>query len=246
MSVTLAQRLTNIHPCMMLTGHTIGRAYVHAQRILLALERGTAATSSTKTLLHMAWEELHSGSWEHVSVAWREAYTLATISSAIDSLEASECQQDTTAGDWNTRAEACLRSLDVSVIVGGPRMANVVHSFINILHMYMVAASGPAHQAQCRVYGANPAQPNSALEPLKGAGLPLCSGTCSLVLPCSQRLSTLEAVDAPGMLGFEHRFMNRSEPCLMNGVAESWPAMERCACHFNPNMLCPTLCPLFT
>lgn len=194
----------------------------------------------------MAWEELHSGAWEHVSVAWREAYTLATVSSAIESLQASVCKADTTACDWKAQTEACLRSLDVSLLVGGPRLADVVHSFISSLHTSMLAASGTgtAHQSSGPTSDTHPALQTSALEVLAVAGPPVCSRTCTPTVPCSRRLSTLEAVAAPDILGFEHRFMNRSEPCLMDGVAESWPAMDRCVCRVYISTLHLLHCPL--
>lgn len=179
----------------------------------------------------MAWEELHTGPWDQVPVAWREAYTLATISSALQSLQASVCHQDTIC-DWNKHASACLRNLDVAVLVGGPRMADVVHPFINSLQTSITPPSGASHHA---ILLSNDAQTpctslqNCTRESPNLVAPPLCSSTCSLSLPTSKRLQTLEAIAAPDMLGFEHQYMNRAQPCVMNGVAEAWPAMERCA-----------------
>lgn len=171
----------------------------------------------------MAWEELHSGPWAQVSVAWREAYTLATISSAVACLQHS-LSQDT------TQAEACLRSLDVAVLIGGPRMADVVHPFIKSLHTSLLSST--AHAAPVQAVPAtshNSLQATSPHSPQLATPL-FCSNTYSpLNLPVSQRLNTLESIDAPDMLCFEHQYMNRAQPCLMNGVAEAWPAKERCA-----------------
>lgn len=204
------------------SGEKIGRACIHAQRILDALEGSSLRTAigshtsldSTKTLLHMAWEELHSGSWEQVSVTWREAYTLATVSTVLQSLLSES--HDLTSCDWHRTRETCIRKLDIALLVGGPRMADVVHPLIEQLSQDSAYAT--IRMAPC--------------DPFRNANKKISESETqrqSSRQSSSTGLRVLEPIAAPDLLSFEQKYMKQSQPCLMNGMADAWPAMERCA-----------------
>jgi hypothetical protein len=158
---------------------------------------------------------------------WREAYTLATISCALEELQASVRDTDRS-HTWITRAKACLRKLDVAILVGGPRMVAVVHSFIKILHLSMLSSSSAGHIAPSS-HAAPAASKRISNSIDESASLVAETQWNNLKLPISQRLRLLEPVNAPDLLRFESQYMEEAQPCLMNGVAGAWPAMERCA-----------------
>lgn len=66
----------------------------------------------------LAWEELHAGPWQSVSLVWRDAFSLSCLSLA-------SCHHRA-----NQPVEA-LKVLDLGVIMGGPRFRKEIDTELN-------------------------------------------------------------------------------------------------------------------
>eukprot|EP01125_Pyxidicula_operculata_P020202 TRINITY_DN7428_c0_g1_i2.p1 TRINITY_DN7428_c0_g1~~TRINITY_DN7428_c0_g1_i2.p1 ORF type:complete len:170 (+),score=7.60 TRINITY_DN7428_c0_g1_i2:2-511(+) len=78
-----------------------------------------------RTLIETAWSKLHTGYWKDVPVVWRDLYTLSNFFMANILLSKST--------EKNTLREA-IKTLDMALIMGGPRFKSIVLVLIKDLH----------------------------------------------------------------------------------------------------------------
>eukprot|EP00850_Spirogloea_muscicola_P021956 SM000269S09911 [mRNA] locus=s269:137920:140796:- [translate_table: standard] len=107
----------------------------------------------------LAWEQLHTGPWKDVPVAWRDAYALAGWGLAALALRAG-------------RPAEALRSLDLAVLMGGPLFRAGLDAAISAAQQALSAASSAAAVDGCvseERRGSAKAEPDNS-EPPNGTG----------------------------------------------------------------------------
>lgn len=190
-------------------------------------------------LLHISWEALHTGPWHTVAVAWREIHSLAAIARTIQTLRDKSSIHCSRKAAGKSQLQMCVRDLDVALLVGGPGMARLIHPLIDRIHTDIAEPSATDEAPSC-----------SAFFSLMSAGSTsdgpptVCFQQSSQEHKCKtlqqqylmrygQRCTWLEERQAPGMMQFEEAYMSKQQPVLLQGMADAWPAMHRCAQSFH-------------
>lgn len=114
-------------------------------------------------LLELCWEKLHLGYWKDVPLAWREAYSLASLLDATllilsaagppgsEPSSAAASQPDAPSG---AVLDACMRQLDLGIMMGGPALAGTLQAMATALHGLMLMqrpAADPPEQPQQQI-----------------------------------------------------------------------------------------------
>ncbi|CAI5512903.1 unnamed protein product [Closterium sp. Naga37s-1] len=90
--------------------------------------------SNADTLLvavhELAWEHIHGGPWKDVHVAWRDAYALTCLAMATANVASTAASVGTTTS--NRSLPACLRLLDLGLMLGDPPIPLPPHSFTSL------------------------------------------------------------------------------------------------------------------
>lgn len=81
--------------------------------------------SRLATLREISWEKLHTGYWKDVPVAWRDLYSLVSISILSDP---KSILLDVQAEG----REDAIKLLDMALLMGGPRFSPIIHYLIGI------------------------------------------------------------------------------------------------------------------
>ena len=163
--------------------------------------RGGAATAAS----HACWEKLHTGDWKDVAVAWRDAYSLATLA------------QQSGGSQGGQPADAVMRALDVAALVGGPAFRDEVEAAIAAAQMALDAQRPQKKRARSEE-GAAEALPLLGEQPEGGAPpLPPGSGVGGIV---RAELPPLESFLTEHMAG-------EGVPLLITGLVNTWPASQR-------------------
>ena len=163
--------------------------------------RAAAATAAS----HACWEKLHTGDWKDVMVAWRNAYSLATLAQLSGG---SACGEP---------ADASLRALDIAALVGGPAFRDEVDRAIAAAQTALDAQRPQKKRLRCDD-DAPDALPLLGEPPEDGAPpLPPGSGVGGIV---RAELPPLECFLTEQMAG-------EGVPLLITGLVDSWPAAQR-------------------
>ena len=163
--------------------------------------QGGAATAAS----HACWEKLHTGDWKDVAVAWRDAYSLATLVQLNGGTKEP-------AG-----TEASMRALDVAALVGGPAFRDEVDRAIAALQTAL-DAQRPQKKRPRANEGAPDALPLLG-EPPEGGAPPL---------PPGSGVGGIARAELPPLESFLTEHMTgEGVPLLITGLVDSWPAAQR-------------------
>lgn len=88
-----------------------------------------ADEEAAEAAYELAWEELHAGPWQNVSLVWRDAFSLSCLSLAA-------CHHRA-----NRPVEA-LKVLDLGVMMGGPRFRKEIDRSLNSISSATGTAKG--------------------------------------------------------------------------------------------------------
>lgn len=174
----------------------------------------------------MSWEALHSGPWHSVPTAWREIHSLAAIASAVQTLKEVHHSSQDSSFKMSIDFRPCLKSLDVALLVGGPRLARLIHPLMDHLH-----SRSTQHPEDCPRMRSDQVDPDhgqshiwldTALQPHE-----IEAWRATFTQEFGDRCSWLEALEAPGLMQFEEQYMVQQQPVLLEGVADAWPALHR-------------------
>lgn len=154
-----------------------------------------------QALQDAAWEQLHSGHWSRVDVAWRDAYALSTLLAAAAA-----------AADASTRQlRWALRQLDLAAMMGGPRFRPLVDEALAAAERALAAAA-PAPPPRPRPLGGG-----AAAAPLPPGALADAARRVPVVAPPSLEAFLTHYMCAPG----------GGAPVVVRGAMAAWPAMAR-------------------
>ena len=166
-----------------------------------AAEADTRARAATAAS-HACWEKLHTGDWKDVAVAWRDAYSLATLAE-LSHGEAAD-------------AQASMRALDIAALVGGPAFRDEVDRAI--------AAAQTALDAQRPQK--RPRADDGPLDALPLLGEPPEGGAPPL--PPSSGVGGIARAELPPQESFLTEHMaGEGVPLLITGLVDTWPAAQR-------------------
>lgn len=186
----------------------------------------------------ISWEALHSGPWHSVPVAWREVHSLAAVSAAIQTLHEINSSSEIHSYNVADHCQACLRSLDVALLVGGPCLGRLIHPLLDHIHTVSAQSVEDPPSLHADVAGHRPLGPDAALADVSpGQSEAWCNAAlqaheteawrAKLTQSFGDRCSWLEAIQAPGLMQFEEKYMSPQKPVLLKGAADAWPAMTR-------------------
>lgn len=207
---------------------------------MLALQQNNYELSKqySASLSHVSWEALHSGPWHSVPIAWREIHSLAAIASAVQTLREVQNSSDESSFSISSDCQTCLRSLDVALLVGGPRLARLIHPLVDNIHS--ISKQHPVDRPPVQPDKTDPwplAKHNPLADPGTGQGHVWLGAALqsqeseawrtSFTKEFGDRCSWLKATEAPGLMQFEEKYMIQQQPVLLQGVADAWPAMHR-------------------
>eukprot|EP00892_Ulva_mutabilis_P009038 jgi/Ulvmu1/6506/UM003_0139.1 len=215
------------------SGDSLGRVGLRAYHLVRALqqqERSVVKRQIT-SLAHISWEALHTGPWHAVAVAWREVHSLAAISETIQTLRDLEINPKDGLCTADSGLRRCLRRLDMALLVGGPRLAQLIHPLIEHVHETSTCVLGDAAGASAVSYPIPDGKCSPEKPPILFHHMERQPDTDTWQQECTaqygHRCRWLEAIQAPGLMQFEERFMSKQQPVLLQGVADAWPAMHR-------------------
>ncbi|GBF98434.1 hypothetical protein Rsub_11079 [Raphidocelis subcapitata] len=188
-------------------------------RALASVFTGDAAALAlpAQALQDVCWEQLHSGHWSSVDVAWRDAYALSTLLVAAATADG-PIGGEAAAAAHEARLEAALRQMDLAAMMGGPRFRE---------HVDAAAAAAEAALAAERERRAAADAPAAA--PLLLSQLP----APPVALPpgaLADPLRILPVVEPPSLEAFMLEYMlapGGGRPVVIRGAIESWPALTR-------------------
>ena len=173
-------------------------------RLLLSALTKDAQGGAATAALHACWEKLHTGDWKDVAVAWRDAYSLATIVQLSQGREPAD-------------AKASMRALDVAALVGGPAFRDEVDRAIDAFQKAL-DAQRPQKKRRCADEGA-PDSPLLLGEPPEG-GAP--------TLPPGSGIGGIAHAELPPLESFLTEHMaGEGVPLIITGLVSTWPAAQR-------------------
>ena len=191
-----------------------------------AAHDAAALALPARALRDACWEQLHSGHWAAVDVAWRDAYSLATLLAAAAAVDgdsgadgaaaAAAVDPDDGGGARGDRLQAALRQVDLAAMMGGPRFRAAVDAAAASLEAALDAAADGGDDAG----GAQ--QPPLWLDDPPEAPAPLPPG--SLADP-ARRVPVLSP--PPALEAFLMECMVPGRPAVIRGALEAWPARAR-------------------
>ncbi|XP_078163032.1 2-oxoglutarate (2OG) and Fe(II)-dependent oxygenase superfamily protein isoform X1 [Carex rostrata] len=160
----------------------------------------------------MAWEQLHSGPWNEVVPAWRDAYAMACLHMAEIKSSGGE------------RHEA-LRTLDMGLIMGGPLLRAELDAAIN-----RITAATPSNAQEPPITGFGMESDSDADASQWEQGL--CTNKdpheALRILP-SKSLSG-RSIERRALISFEtfiSDYFLRQIPVIITGCMEHWPASTK-------------------
>ncbi|KAF3331116.1 putative lysine-specific demethylase JMJD5 isoform X1 [Carex littledalei] len=160
----------------------------------------------------MAWEQLHTGPWNEVVLAWRDAYAMACLHMAEIKSSGGE------------RREA-LRTLDMGLIMGGPLLRAELDAAIN-----RITAATPSNGQEPPITGFGVESDGDADASQWEEGL--CTNKdpheALRILP-SKSLSG-RSIERRALISFEtfiSDYFLRQMPVIITGCMEHWPASTK-------------------
>jgi hypothetical protein len=188
---------------------------IHSLNRTREAEASSEARNKAQILKHLAWEILHTGPWKDVPEVWREVYSFAVLVSSLSLL--SKCGNRSQPERCALTFSGILRRLDVALLVGGPVFARLIHPIISYItdDTKLVTNEQPDSVSQ-------------RLEESTVSWLAQAEPPAHFSMPLRPALTILEVIEAPDMWLFQCNYMDKLQPCLLDGVVDTWPAIQRC------------------
>ena len=165
-----------------------------------------------QTALDYSWEQLHSGSWEDVSMFWREAYALAAVLHGFN-LALQEKNQD------------ALVIIDRGILMGAPVLNNLLHSFARDLQKKLQLIEGGKNEHITRKIGKVKFR-NYSPETISDKKIKLSSEQLVDMknVPLIDMNKRIPTIHYPSLEAFYSDYMTRSVPVVLTGVMDHWPS----------------------
>jgi [histone H3]-dimethyl/trimethyl-L-lysine36 demethylase len=164
----------------------------------------TEAATQAAAAAEACWERLHLGDWSTVPVAWRDAYTLATLLLAQHMAD----------------IKACVRALDMAALVGGNLFRPELDDALTAALSSLDDDERRAKRQRVKNGDANAGRALGHDEPL--------TGDDAVVLPDGAGRGGVPTDELPSMERFATCYMSPSpgQPVLLTGLLSDWPALR--------------------
>jgi hypothetical protein len=197
-----------------------------------------------KELSEVSWQQLHTGHWKDVALAWRQLYSLACLLSVlIDRLHSPNKVNHSDKIDQ-------IKLLDKALLMGGPHYADLVHKLVDVIHAELIVELEQNNNNNDSVKekkGDN--SEDKAVEHERQVGQKYKSDQLDEAEePPKKRLRLLHAmalqsrikpapvIDAehqikrikpPSLLTFKQQYMDLNEPVVIEDLIHHWRAVWR-------------------
>ncbi|KAL3669651.1 hypothetical protein V7S43_005035 [Phytophthora oleae] len=152
-----------------------------------------------------SWEKLHCGSWKDVLPVWREAFGVASVLQARCLMRRKQFME-------------CLRMLDMCIMMAGPMAPPETHKLIANIEEQLT------EDKQQDVPNVSPSRrfkrPRLEVEGVQRLGGQVKEPTLT---------SPVRRLEMPTLEEFRRNVMLQSEPVVITGAMEFWPALGRTA-----------------
>jgi len=164
--------------------------------------RRTAARPSlldAVALSDACWEKLHTGDWRDVPACWRDAFSAAAL-----------CH-------YALASPQQLRQLDLAVLVGGDLLRDDVLAARSSL-LPAPSLDDDEQEEDGRDSKRHKAASTELGRPPSGAPVPL---------PPGHGVGGVARAELPSLEAFARDCLLAAQPCVLTGVLDSWPALQR-------------------
>jgi lysine-specific demethylase 8 len=208
------------------------------------LNKNQDAVIIAKELSEVSWQQLHTGHWKDVALAWRQLYSLACLLSVL--IDRLHSPNKVTHSDKIDQ----IKLLDKALLMGGPHYADLIHKLVDVIHAELIVELEQNNNNNDSVKekkGDN--SEDKAVEHERQVGQKYKSDQLDEAEePPKKRLRLLHAmalqsrikpapvIDAehqikrikpPSLLTFKQQYMDLNEPVVIEDLIHHWRAVWR-------------------
>lgn len=173
---------------------------------------GKDSTFWAQVAVDHSWEQLHTGYWQDVRPAWRQAFALGTLLKALNSA-------------LKGNKDEAMAELDRGLLLGVPIMDNALQRLVNLLMTDRVSAK-KIGRVKFRNYmpsNANSVQPTETERECESSNSDHMTCDVSQV-PLIDMARRIHVEYCPTLVEFKERHMMASAPVVVTGAMDHWPA----------------------